>query len=472
MINRYGSILLIVLFACATAGPPLLSAGDDTPVSAEGSEASTAPPTQDFQIEPSSEDRPLPSPDQGSEQAAPPDAASTAAPIEPNPSEAHYVLGLSRLNTGDLIGAVEELREALRLQPDFVQARLSLGSAFYQMGDLDDAVEAYRAALQAQPDFAPAHLHLATALMVKRDWSGARDELQHAVRLQPDLVQAHYNLGVVLYTLGDRQGALEAYRQALAFKPDYADAHFNLGLLLKMNNQEAEAAHEFYAAALAGLAKAEYFLGNAYAMGRGAERNLALAIQLWFRAADQNVLQAREALAQLRQTAVARTKQSPEESRAVLQAFADFRKELWKEFPDLAPQTDTDSLGVTLLKSARIQEAIPILIQEASALSEPAQLQLETLYEHGLDGHLPPYDGRILAYFKAAAEEGLPHSKVVMARLYTRGLGVPVDANKAKALLKGHGGDEAKALLKEIAAMQPNNHTVKRTTKSEPGKSP
>ena len=47
---------------------------------------------------------------------------------EPHPAETHYVLGTTRLNSGDLIGAVEELREALRLQPEFVQARMSLGT--------------------------------------------------------------------------------------------------------------------------------------------------------------------------------------------------------------------------------------------------------------------------------------------------------------------------------------------------------
>jgi hypothetical protein len=47
-----------------------------------------------------------------------------------------------------------------------------------------------------------------------------------------------------------------------------------------------------------------------------------------------------------------------------------------------------------------------MLIREAGALSEPAQRILETIYEQGVDGHLPAHDARINAYLKSAAAEG------------------------------------------------------------------
>ena len=461
-------VVLAGVIAMSTQGA---FAEEDAPAPAEAPEPQTSSPGEEQaagdQTAPTSEgEQPAPAP------APEPEPARTAPPdVEPDPSEAHYVFGASRLQTGDLIGAIEEFREALRVRSDLVQARVGLGTAFYQLGDLDSAIEASRAAVRLQPDLVQAHLNLATALMVKRDWTGAREELQTVLRLQPDLVQAHYNLGVVLYTMGDRHGAIGAYRQALGLKPDFADAHFNLGLLLKMTNQETEAAREFYAAALAGLPKAEYFLGNAYATGRGAERNLALAIQLWFRAAYQDVSQAKEALTQLRHTALLKARQSPEESRAILQAFADFRKELWREFPDLAPESDDDSVGAALLRKGRVPEAIPVLIQEALALSEPAQAQLETLYEQGLEGHLAPHDGRILTYFRRAAEEGLPKPRLALARLYVQGLGVPRDLAKARTLLKGNPDEDAKALMRELSAIQSNGQPAKRNSKPE-SKSP
>ena len=433
---------------------------------AHHADAADAPPAIDEHANPEA-----PSPD-----SAPP-ASSEPEPLEPvgsdaepHPAETHYVLGVARLNTGDLIGATEELREALRVQPDLVEARMSLGTALYQIGDLDGASEAYHAALRTQPDLVQAHVNLATIHIVKREWAPARNELQVALQLQPDLVRAHYALGLVRYGLGDRRGAIEAYREALQLKPDYADAHYNLGLLLKLANQEGEAAQEFYAAALAGMPKAQYFLGSAHASGRGVERDLIVAVQWWFRAAEQHEPQAMEALSQLRQSIFTKNKRPSGERDAIIQAFAEFRNELWKEYPEFDRQA-SDCVGAALIQQDRLREALPVLLQEGMALSEPAQAVLETLYERGLEGKLAPYDERIRTFFKMTAEEGVPRARLVMARVYARGLGVQQDVKKAKALLKGDSSDEAKALLREITALQ-QNHQSPGKSKSASNASP
>lgn len=395
-------------------------------------------------------------------------------PAEPHPAETHYVLGVTRLNAGDVLGATEELREALRVQPDFIQARMSLGTALYQIGDLDGAIEAYQAAVRTQPDLVQAHVNLATVYMVRREWASARNELQTAVQLQPDLVRAHYALGLVRYGLGDRRGAIEAYRETLQLKPDFADAHYNLGLLLKLANQEADAAQEFYAAALAGLPKAQYFLGSAHAAGRGVERNLAVAVQWWFRAAEQDEPQAKEALSQLRQSVFTKNKRPAGERDAIIEAFTEFRAELWKEYPEFDRQA-SDCVGAALIQQDRVREALPVLLQEAMALSEPAQAALAALYERGLEGQLAPYDDRIRTFLKMAAEEGVPRPRLVMARLYAHGLGVPQDIKKAKALLKGESSEEAKALLRDISALhqhQPSTEQPNGKAKSALNASP
>ena len=433
---------------------------------AHHADAADAPPAIDEHANPEA-----PSPD-----PAPP-ASSEPEPLEPvgsdaepHPAETHYVLGVARLNTGDLIGATEELREALRVQPDLVEARMSLGTALYQIGDLDGASEAYHAALRTQPDLVQAHVNLATIHIVKREWAPARNELQVALQLQPDLVRAHYALGLVRYGLGDRRGAIEAYREALQLKPDYADAHYNLGLLLKLANQEGEAAQEFYAAALAGMPKAQYFLGSAHASGRGVERDLIVAVQWWFRAAEQHEPQAMEALSQLRQSIFTKNKRPSGERDAIIQAFAEFRNELWKEYPEFDRQA-SDCVGAALIQQDRLREALPVLLQEGMALSQPAQAVLETLYERGLEGKLAPYDERIRTFFKMTAEEGVPRARLVMARVYAHGLGVQQDVKKAKALLKGDSSDEAKALLREITALQ-QNHQSPGKSKSASNASP
>jgi len=126
----------------------------------------------------------------------------------------------------------------------------------------------------------------------------------------------------------------------------------------------------------------------------------------WFRAAEQGVTQADEALAQLRQVALGRGRRASADRQAVEQAFRDYRIALWRDFPNLGVNGD-DTLGGALLRHGRVREAVPVLIREASALSEPAQRLLETLYEQGIEGQLPAHDARILGYLNRAAAEGL-----------------------------------------------------------------
>jgi TPR repeat protein len=350
-----------------------------------------------------------------------------------------------------MAAAVIALREALRRDPELLAARTSLGQALYGMGDLEGAVEQLQAVLRARPEDVPARLQLATALMARHDWRAARRELEHVLRLEPELAQAHYSLAVVRYTEGDLNGAIDAYRRVLAREPGHVDARYNLALTLKLAHRDVEAAPELLAAAEAGFPKAQYFLGAAYASGLGVERDLTRAVAWWFRAADYPVPEAAEALAQMRQAALGRGRRPSADREPAMQAFRDFRATLWADFPDLA-RGDDESVGAALLQQGRVADAVPMLIREASALSEAAQRLLETLYEEGASPALAPHDGRILRYLQGAAAEGQLRPRIELARIYGHGLGVPKDVGRAIALLKSTPHEDAQRLLQELSA--------------------
>jgi tetratricopeptide (TPR) repeat protein len=296
-------------------------------------------------------------------------------------------------------------REALRAEPGLLEARAGLGTALAAVGDLDAAADELRAALRAQPDAIALRLALARVLVARQEWPAARDELERVLAVAPDLVDARYSLGVVRYAQGDVAGAIDAYRRVLAVAPGLHDARYNLALVLKLAQRDAEATPELVAAAEAGHARAQYFAGAAYAGGLGVARDLVAAVGWWFRAAEQGVPQAEQALAQLRQVALGRTRRPPAESLAATRAFADYRATLWRQFPELTGVGD-ETVGAALLRLGRVVEAVPVLIREAAALSEPAARLLDLLYEQGVDGALPARDPRILAYLRTAAAEG------------------------------------------------------------------
>ena len=384
------------------------------------------------------------------------DPARAASSSDPKARETRarelLVLGRTAMASGDPAAATGSFREALRLQPNLVAARENLGLALYEMGDLDGTVEELRALLRGHPDAVRARLVLATALMAKQDWAAARPELEEVLRRQPDPVQALYSLGLVRYARGDLNGAIEAYRQVLARVPDHADARYNLALVLKLTHRDAEAAPEFLAAAGAGHARAQFFAGTAYARGLGVEPETMRAILWWSRAADQGNLEAIAALGELRQTAQGKSRRAPAERRAVEQAFRDYRSALWSEFPELTRDGDDDTVGAALLRQGRGAEAVSVLISEAQAFSEPAQVLLEELYYRGSPGQVPAHDNRILGYFKTAADEGLVRARIALAKLYAGGIGVPKDTPRAISLLKATPHEDAQRLLQEISA--------------------
>src|SRR5207237_3295543 len=167
----------------------------------------------------------------------------------------------------------------------------------------------------------------------------------------------------------------------------------------------------------------------------GVEPDTARAILWWSRAAGQGSVEAAAALGELRQTALGKTGRARVARGAIEQAFREYRSALWSEFPELARTGDDDTVGAALLRQGRGSEAVPVMISEAQAFSEPAQALLEELYSRGSPGQVPVYDGRILGYVKTAADEGQVRARITLEKLYAAGLGVPQDTAAATTAL-------------------------------------
>lgn len=378
-----------------------------------------------------------------------PPAPARTADTRVDPADQALARGRELIGRGEMAQAAVALREALALRPELSEARTSLALALYAVGDVEGAVEELRAAIARDPEAVGARSLLAAARLSRHEWTAARAELEDITRRHPDRADAFYSLGLARYGDRDLSGAAEAYRAAIALAPNHHDARYNLALILKLAGRDAEATPEFLAAAEAGVGRAQYFAGVAHAEGLGVPTSLPTAIRWWMRAAERGVAPAEEALASLRQVALGRTRRPLAERQAAEQAFRDYRAGLWSDLSDVTREAD-ESAGRALARLRRA-EAVVVLIREAASLDETAQAELETLYEHGLAGALPPYDPRILAWFQTAAAEGLTRPRIALARVYGRGLGVPKDVPRAVALLRATPHEDARRLLQELA---------------------
>ena len=347
--------------------------------------------------------------------------------------------------------ALGESRGAVRLAPDRAADRLELARALYRIGDLEAAMEECRVAIKLQPDDAKTHLQLGIILVAKQDWRAAASVLHEAVRLDPGLTDAYYSLGSVNYSLGRVSAAMQSYRQALALQPYFPDARYRLALLLKLSKQEREAAQFMEEAALGGVPQAQYFLGNAYKTGRGVDKDLGKAVFWWAKAAEYGYQPSVDELGKLRRQAL--SQDQPDRKRKDAEdALTAYRRRLWEEFREYTPSDESETIGTRLFNDHRTDVAVPTLLKEGYALSEAAQLILERVYEQGWDDVLPRHERKILACFEVTAADGFLPAKRALARIYGRGIGVPADLSKAKAMLKGLPKQEAKERLAEFDA--------------------
>ena len=349
----------------------------------------------------------------------------------------------------DMVREITTLRHTVRLDPNRTDLRLTLADRLSRIGDLDAALDECRAAIALNPNDARGHVQLGALLLARQDWKSAAASLQDAVRLDPELTQAHYHLGSVRYALGNVNAAMQSYRKVLTLQPNFPDARYRLALLLKLTNQEQEAARFLEEAANGGIPQAQHFLGNAYKQGLGVEKNLAQAIAWWAKAASHGYQPAADELSKLRRHALA-IDQPEERRQEITDAFRRYRHELWGEFPSLSKQDSDESLGVTLLRSHHATDGLTVLLAEAYALSEPAQAELERLYEHADGLGLTQHDRRILTCFNMTAAEGFPPAKKALARIYAKGLGVGADRTKARIALKGLPKQDARILIDEL----------------------
>ena len=172
--------------------------------------------------------------------------------MHPQDPEYVYLLGVARMQVGDMAGAraslessvaldprrplprialglalndlkrydeaAEALERALLLEPENLEGRAALAEAVEGRGDVDEAITRARAVLADSPTHPTANLVLGKALLKQERYEEARRALERALESQAPAAKVHYQLSLVLARLGDREaseGHRRLYRQAL-----------------------------------------------------------------------------------------------------------------------------------------------------------------------------------------------------------------------------------------------------------------
>ena len=204
--------------------------------------------------------------------------------LQKNPDfgEARYLLGVSLIETGDLLGAEKELRRASELKYDtdkvvpalaralvlrgeykkaldeFGKTKLTtpeakaelqttLGRARLATGKPQDADRDFASALAARPDYPPAMIGEARLKAAAGDLPAASALVEAALAKDAKLTEAWQLKGDLANVQQERGKALDSYRKAIETKPNDVQAHYMVVALLIQDGKLEEANKELAA---------------------------------------------------------------------------------------------------------------------------------------------------------------------------------------------------------------------------------
>jgi tetratricopeptide (TPR) repeat protein len=139
--------------------------------------------------------------------------------------EAHLLMGVARLRSGDNKGALPELERAIALRPDLPTAHSLLGRALMGVGRRDEAVAAFRKELEKDPNDFDSNVYVGMSLKDAGQLDEADEYLKRAARLRPQDPASLYALGALHLAAGRVEEAQAALEAAVAQVPNYRQAH-------------------------------------------------------------------------------------------------------------------------------------------------------------------------------------------------------------------------------------------------------
>ncbi len=142
------------------------------------------------------------------------EALFDAAALDRSRVLTHIALGLALNRVDRFDEAREALATALRLEPDNVEALAAMSETVEGLGMLAEATRLADRALAVNPDHPTALVTIGTARLKEGRFEAAREALTRAVAAEPDSIKGHYQLSLALARLGDREGAERHLRRS------------------------------------------------------------------------------------------------------------------------------------------------------------------------------------------------------------------------------------------------------------------
>jgi len=157
-----------------------------------------------------------------------------AIDVDPELSQAHYILGTALSLQGEKTAARTELARALEIDAGLLEARRVLARVHASLGEHEYAVEEGRRYLRERPDAVDTRILVAQSLVILKRIDEALAELEQIPEKDRN-AEVLFAIGRVHLRNGDREIARDYLNRALALNPTHHDILRNL---LRLDRQD------------------------------------------------------------------------------------------------------------------------------------------------------------------------------------------------------------------------------------------
>ncbi|HEY9598126.1 MAG TPA: tetratricopeptide repeat protein [Cyanophyceae cyanobacterium] len=133
--------------------------------------------------------------------------------------------GLEQLNRGNYSSALENFKQALKLDPNLVDAYICQSIIHYYQGNHRGAIADCDEVLRINPNNADVYNNRGLNRIALGDYQEAIADFSHALKIEPHHAKAYLNRGYSRLQLDNNWGAIEDFDQALTIDPQAAKVY-------------------------------------------------------------------------------------------------------------------------------------------------------------------------------------------------------------------------------------------------------
>ena len=166
----------------------------------------------------------------------------------PQPARVYYDNAVELAKKGDHLGAIEQLKLAIKEYPTFTSAFNDLGVQYLKLNQLENADEAFQGALKIDPTAFSALINRGIANVMMKRYGEAVPILRKALKTNDQSAVGHYFLGQALANLGMFDDAEKELLASLKLgKEAMKEAHRILAIIYTSRGAKQQAAGELEA---------------------------------------------------------------------------------------------------------------------------------------------------------------------------------------------------------------------------------